>query len=167
MMKTILMTGVAASLSLISVAAQARANDADRTFLNQDVQGGRYELALAKLGATKATKANIRSYSQMVVRDHQTANAMLMRLVKQEGVNPPAGMTADDQKMLTKLRGMSGNNFDRAYVDEMNRINAEDKQAADKEKASTNEPAIKSYISRFADTDAKHLQMAQKLRSEV
>lgn len=163
MLKTMLMTG-AASLLLVPVAAQARASDADKTFLTQDVQGGRYELALARLGAARATNAAIRRYSQMVVRDHTTANAALTRLAKSEGIAPPAGMKTDDKEKLAKLHGMRGLAFDRAYVEEQNRINTEDKQDADKEKASTGEPAIKTYIARFAAMDAKHKSMAEQLK---
>ena len=167
MLKTIMITGVAASLTLGSVAAQARANEADKSFLTQDVQGGRYELALAKLGTTKATKPAIRRYAQMVAHDHIQANAALMRLVKSEGVNPPSGMTSKDDQMLAKLKTMSGSNFDRGFVDEMNRVNAEDEKSADQKKASTKDSAIKSYISQFAAMDAKHKQMAEQLRSAV
>ncbi len=167
MRKSPFLLGVALSASLLSSAVQARASDADRTFLIQDVQGGRYELALAKLATTKATKPAIKQYAQMIVRDHSRANQALMQLVKQEGVNLPAGMTDKDTKMLARLKTMSGSNFNRAFVDEMNRINAEDKRSADQEKASTKESAIRSYISRFSAMDAKHKSGASQLRQAV
>lgn len=160
------MAGLVMAASLFSAAAHARATDADRKFLTQDVQGGRYELALARLGATKATKPAIRRYSQMVVRDHSVANAALARLARAEGVSAPAGMKAEDSARLAKLRGMDGASFDQAYVDEQIRINSEDKQDADKEKASTKEPAIKAYIARFAAMDAKHQRMAEQLKGD-
>lgn len=162
-MRGILAIVGAAALTL-PVAAQARASEVDRAFLTQEVQGGRYELALAKLGAARATKPAIRSYSHMVVRDHTTANAALTRLAKSEGVSAPAGMKAEDMQRLAKLRGMRGDAFDQAYVDEQNRINSEDRQAADKETASTSERAIKAYITRFASMDAKHKSMAEALK---
>lgn len=166
-MRAMLLTGAALALSALAVAAEARATDADRSFLTQDVQGARYELALANLGKAKATKPAIRKYATIVARDHEQANTMLMRLARHEGVNAPGGMVEKDRKMLAQLRTMSGGNFDRAFVDEMNRINAEDKQSADKEKSSTSDEAIKSYISRFAGMDAKHKEMAAQLRNAV
>ena len=167
MFKSPFLMGVALSASLLSSAVQARASDADRTFLIQDVQGGRYELELAKLATTKATKPAIKQYAQMIVRDHSRANQALMQLMKQEGVNPPAGMTDKDTKMLARLKTMSGSNFNRAFVDEMNRINIQDEQAANQEKGSTSEPAIRSYIARFSDMDAKHKAGAAQLRKTV
>ena len=163
-MRNNLLTTVVTAALLTPIAAQARATDADRAFLTQDIQGGRYELALAQLGAAKATKPAIKRFSQMVVRDHTQANAALVQLARSEGVTAPAGMSADDAARFAKLKGMSGAAFDRAYVDEQNRINAADKQDADKEKASTKEPAIKAYITRFAAMDAKHKSGAEALK---
>ncbi len=153
----------AVALSL-AAAAQARVTDADRAFLTQDIQGGRYELALAQLGASKATKPAIRQFSQMVVRDHTQVNATLNRLAQSEGVSAPGGMTAADTGRLAKLRAMNGAAFDKAYVEEQNRINSEDKQDADKEQATTKEPAIRAYLSRFAAMDAKHKRGSEALR---
>ena len=162
MLKTTLAAAIA-TLSFAS-AADARATDADRAFLTQDIQGGRYELALAQLGAAKATRPAVRQFSQMVVRDHSQANAALTQLARSEGVIAPAGMKADDAARLTRMKGLSGAAFDKAYVDEQNRINNEDEKDANKEKASTKEPAIKAYIARFAAMDAKHKSGAQALK---
>ena len=162
-----LLCGLAASLSFLSVPASARAAPADATFLTKDVQGGRYELALAQLGSRLATKPAIRRFAQMVVRDHAAANAALMRLVKAEGVRAPAGMTAEDAAMLTRMKTLRGTNFDRAFVDEMNRINIEDAQAAGKETAATSDRSITAYLARFAAMDARHKQAAAALRKGV
>ena len=63
------------------------------------------------------------------------------------------------------MQALTGTAFDQAYVAEQGRINAEDEQDADKEKASTKDGAIKAFISRFAAMDAKHKQGAQQLQS--
>lgn len=162
MFRYALIAGMAVAMP--PAAAQARATDADRAFIAQDVQGGRYELELARLGAAKATRPAIRAYSQMVVRDHAAANAALMRLARAEGISAPAGITPEDEARLAKLRAMRGAAFDGAYVDEQNRINSEDEEDANREKASTKEPAIRAYIARFAAMDAKHKRMAEALK---
>ena len=155
---------ISVATMMLPVAAQARATEADRAFLLQDIQGGRYELALAKLGVAKASKPAIRAFAQMVVRDHMTANAALARLAGSEGVVAPAGMKAADEQRLTTIRALKGTAFDQAFVEEQKRINTEDQQDADKEKASTADPAIKAYIARFAAMDAKHKRMAESLK---
>lgn len=166
-MRTSLVTiGTAISLSL-GGAAIAKVAPADAAFLTQDVQGGRYELALAKLGAAKAKAPAVRRYAQELVRDHQSANATLTALVRQEGVSAPSGMTAQDRQKLTRIQGLSGPAFDKAFVDEMVGINAEDEQTANKEKTTTRDSRIKAYIQRFEAMDAKHKQGASRLKGTV
>lgn len=165
MFKSLVLVGAFASLALVPGAAIAKANDADRAFLTQDVQGGRYELALAKMAVTKAKAPAVRTYAQEIVRDHESANAALMKLAQQEGVNAPGGMAAKDSETLTRMQGLSGAAFDTAYVDEMVRINAEDEQTAKKEKDLTSESGIKAYLNKFAAMDAKHKAGAMKLKS--
>ena len=129
------------------------------------MQGGRCELALAQLGARWATKPAIRRFAQMVVRDHAAA-AALMRLVKAEAVRAPAGMTAKDAAMPTRMKTLRGTSFDRA-LDEVNRIDSEDAQAAGKERAATSDRSIKAYLARFAAMDARHERAAAALRKGV
>lgn len=166
-MRNLLVTvGTVLSLSL-GGAAMAKVNEADQAFLTQDVQGGRYELALAKLGVAKAKAPAVRRYSQELVRDHQSANATLMTLARQEGVSAPVGMTAQDQQKLTQMQRLSGAAFDKAFVGEMVQINAEDEQVAKKEKATTSDARIKAYIKRFEAMDAEHKRGALQLKGTV
>ena len=165
MPKLIHAAAAAASLSLIPAVTQAQATDADRAFLTKDIQGGRYEKALAELGVSKATKPAVKDYSRMVVRDHTTANTALTRLAASKGVEAPAGLTAEDSRKLDKLRGLNGEAFDQAYVDAQTSVNAQDEQDADKEKASTKDQGIKDFIGRFASMDAKHKRLAEQLKT--
>lgn len=152
------------ALSLPGIAS-AKANAADQAFLTKDVQGGRYELALAKLGLTKARSPAVRQYAQELVRDHVSANASLLRLVQQEGMHAPSGVSAEDRPRLTQMQGQSGGAFDKAFVAEMVRINAEDEQSANKEKSTTSDARIKAYIKQFEAMDAEHKQGALQLKS--
>ncbi len=164
MQKHVAATGWALLMFGIPVASHAAVTDADRTFLTKDVQGSRYELALAKLGTTQATMPKIRHYAQMVAHDHMIANAALGQLVKQEGVDVPAGMTSEDTQRLARMRDTTGKAFNQSFLDEQSRINDSDQHDSDKELASTNEPAIKAFINRFASMDEKHKHAAEQLK---
>jgi putative membrane protein len=57
-----------------------------------------------------------------MVRDHTAVNAKATALAKKLGVTPEESATskslkADGDKMLAKLKAMSGAEFDKAYVD--------------------------------------------------
>lgn len=165
--KSVLAATAAVSLLTASAALAAGLSDADRTFLTKDVQGARYELALAKSAQAKAVNPRVRRYASTIIRDHEKANTALMRLAREEGVKPPAGMTSEDAQTLAKLKGMSGPAFDKAYLDEVTKINSQDQTDSDQEKASTQDARIKSYIQKFAAMDDKHKTMGEDLKKSV
>lgn len=143
----------------------ARVTDTDRSFLVQEVQGARYEIALAKIAENKATMPAIRDYAQKIVADHVTANPALMRLAKSKGVTLPAGMSKSDTAKLASLKAAKGKAFDTAYVDEVTRINAEDEDSFKKEAGATQDAQIKAYVARFGKMDAAHKKMGETLKA--
>ncbi len=158
---------VAVCAMLAASSALAAVSERDKAFLDQDVQGARFELAIAKLATTQATKPQIRSYSSRVASDHEKANAALMKLVATEGVTPPSGMSSQDTQKLADLKGLSGPSFDKAYVAEITRINADDEKTSKEEEQSTQDPKIKAYIQRFSSMDKSHKQMGEALKPLV
>jgi putative membrane protein len=59
-----------------------------------------------KLAAEKASSKEVKAFAETMVRDHTAVNAKATALAKKLG-----------DKMLTKLKGLSGAEFDKAYVD--------------------------------------------------
>lgn len=75
-----------------------------------------------KLAAEKASSKEVKDFAETMVRDHTAVNAKATALAKRLGVNPEESATskslkADGDKMLAKLNGLSGAEFDKAYVD--------------------------------------------------
>ena len=152
-----------AALLAAAVPAMAAISSSDRAFLTKDVQGSNYELALAQLAAQKATNDQIKSYAQKVASDHEQANPQLQQLAQSKGVTPPQGMDSNDQTRLAGMQNLQGNDFDRAFVKEAKRINAEDKRDSAKEQRTTRDPDIRAFLKRFASMDAEHDQAAKAL----
>jgi len=61
------------------------------------------------------------------------------------------------------LRKLKGAAFDDAYLKEIKRINADDKQDFAKEAKETQDPDIRSYVQRFSAMDAEHERAAGQL----
>ena len=61
---------------------------------------------------------------------------------------------------------MTGPDFDKAYLNEVTRINAQDESDSDREKASTKDQRISAYIQKFSDMDAKHKKMGEDLKQQ-
>ena len=73
--------------------------------------------------AVKTTKnAEVKAFAETMIRDHTAVNEKAAVLAKKINLTPEESATskslkADGDKMLAKLKGMSGAEFDKAYVD--------------------------------------------------
>ena len=161
----LLLTSALLATALTTAPALTQTAD-DRAFLAKDVQGARYELALGKLAEVKASRAPVRSYARMIVHDHEIANAALVRLAQIEGVQAPSGMTPQDTQTLAKLNGLDGDAFDKAYLYEVTRINAEDASDSERETSSTHDERIRFHVKRFSSMDDKHKKMGEELKAK-
>ena len=77
--------------------------------------------------------------------------------------NSPTDPGAADEAHLADLEKLSGKAFDRLYIQEALRIDAEDETASDREKSETSNPAVKAFVGKFADMDAEHEAGARRL----
>ncbi|HSP45688.1 MAG TPA: DUF4142 domain-containing protein [Chthoniobacterales bacterium] len=80
------------------------------------------DIDAGELAAEKATSKEVKAFAETMVRDHTAVNAKATALAKKLGVTPEEsatskGLKADGDKMLAKLKGLSGAEFDKAYVD--------------------------------------------------
>ena len=133
----------------------------DRDFLVQDAQGAAYELNLARLAADRAAREDVKSYARKLVADHDGYNGALQALGKAKGLQLPTEMTATAKLDAIKL--LSGALFDKAFIAEAMRVNADDVAEADKEKAATHDDAIRSFLGKFAAMDSEHEALAKRL----
>src|SRR5947207_2158523 len=82
---------------------------------NVDIAGG-------KLAAKKSSNPKVKEFAELMVRDHTSVNNQATQLAKKLNVTPEESPTskslkADGVKTLAKLRGLSGAEFDKAYID--------------------------------------------------
>lgn len=138
--------------------------ETDHQFLIQDAQGGAYEIAIAALAQKRSSNENVKAYASRIITDHATYNQALQELAQAKGLTLPTTMTADDQVRLNSINSQAGSTADRSFIEEAVRVNAEDKQTAAKEAASTVDPDIKAFLRKFEAMDREHEQMALALR---
>jgi putative membrane protein len=121
-MKSIALVTMAAALALLNpVQAETTApNDAQIAMIAVVANG--VDVDAGKLAAEKSSNQEVKAFAETMVRDHTAVNAKATALAKKLGVTPEEsatskGLKTDGDKMLAKLKGMSGAEFDKAYVD--------------------------------------------------
>jgi putative membrane protein len=121
---TLLITSVAlatfGSAYAQTSSAEPAPNDAQIAMIA--VVANSVDVDAGKLAAEKSSSKDVKAFAETMVRDHTAVNAKATALAKKLGVTPEESATskslkADGDKMMAKLKGMSGAEFDKAYVD--------------------------------------------------
>jgi putative membrane protein len=136
---------------------------ADQRFVRDAAEGGMAEVELGKLAAEKGSSQDVKNFGQRMVDDHSKANDQLKQIASNEGMTLPAKLDAKDRALKMRLSKLSGENFDRVYMENMVRDHKKD--VADFQKESTNgsDTAVKQFASETLPTLQQHLQQAESI----
>jgi putative membrane protein len=121
MMKLFAVMATAAALTAFgNLNAQTPPNDAQIAMIA--VVADTVDIDAGKLAAEKASNKEVKAFAETMVRDHTAVNTKATALAKKLGVTPEESDTskklkADGDQTLAKLKGLSGTEFDKAYVD--------------------------------------------------
>jgi putative membrane protein len=135
----------------------------DRDFIMDAATGGLMEVELGHIAAQKGSSDAVKQFGQRMVDDHSKANAELMTLASSKGITLPTTLDEKNQAKVTKLQGMSGAEFDRAYSKMMLSDHSKDVGAFEKQSTKGTDPDLKAFASKTLPTLQEHLQMARAL----
>ena len=122
-MKTICFAALAASLAVAVPAtrATAQAKLDDPTIVAIFDAANTWDVETASLGEKKATTKEVRDLATMFARDHANVRQQGRDLAKKLGVTPTPpkdfAMAKDHAAAMTKLEGLSGKAFDKAFLE--------------------------------------------------
>ena len=169
----------------------------DRKFIMNAAHGGMMEVKLGQMAADKATSADVKAFGQRMVDDHSKANTELMALAAQKGVALPGasdaammsdqqgrtdtaassqhharvetntGETLDDQKAMNKLSGLSGDAFDREYINMMVKDHEKDVKEFEKVSTKAKDPDVRAFAAKTLPTLRDHLQQVRDIQSRM
>ena len=105
-----------AGLLVPCASAQTPVSKTDTTFMLAAAQGGMTEVKLGELAAQKGTRADVKEFGQMMVKDHTAINDDMKALAAQKSVTLPDSLDAKHQAMVNKMTALTGAAFDDAYI---------------------------------------------------
>jgi putative membrane protein len=137
---------------------QATVSTADKDFILAAAQGGMTEVKLGELAARNGTRDDVKEFGRMMVKDHTIINDDLKALAAQKGVTLTETVDAKHQEKLEKMAGLTGSEFDDAYIDAM--IKGHQKVAKDfkAEHATTQDSDIKGFLDKSIPVVEEHLK---------
>lgn len=89
----------------------------DSSFIEKAALGGLAEVELSKLAVAKSSNKKIDKFATNMIKDHELANAKLKQLANSNRLPLPATLSGEQKKIIADLNSLSGDDFDRSYVD--------------------------------------------------
>jgi len=139
-----------------ALAQQHTASDTDKAFVAKVSQGGRYEVEASKLAVQKASTQNVKDAANSEVHDHELVNKKLKTISAAAHVSIAPALNPDFTQKLDHLKTLSGEEFDKGYMEEMAAIHDKDEklfaqEAVDgsddyKSFAAETDPIVKRHI---------------------
>lgn len=135
----------------------------DRNFLMDAAMGGMMEVELGRLATERGASDPVKQFGQRMVDDHTAANTELMSIASSKGITLPTMLDRKHQQHVTKLSGLSGAEFDRAYSRMMVTDHNKDVNMFERESTRGADPDLRAFATKTLPTLQEHLQMARAL----
>jgi len=168
----VLAVGVALFVgSAMSVSAQPKINDAQIAAVA--VAANQVDVDAGKLALSKAKSADVKQFAQTMVTDHSGAIKAASDLVGKLKVTPQENDTSralakGGQDARAKLSGLSGDAFDRAYIDnEVGYHETVVKALDDTLIPNAQNGELKALLTSVRGVAAAHLEHARQLQKTV
>ena len=143
--------------------AAGEASSADKHFVREALMGGMAEVQLGQLASQQGSSDDVKQFGQKMVEDHTKLGDQMKGVAGQIGVTPPTGLSAQDQTLKARLQGLSGTEFDTAYIRAMVMDHETDLKAFQGEAANGSSQAVKDAASQGATVVSHHLEMIKQI----
>jgi putative membrane protein len=163
---------VLAALAFTGVAfAQGVPNDAQIAHIV--VTANQVDIDAGKLAESKASNAQVKAFGKQMVTDHTGVNQQAVALAKKLNVTPQDNPTSQSLKAggaenVKKLNGLSGADFDKAYVDHEIAYHEQVLDAIDKVLVpNAKNEELKALIVKVRPAFVAHLEHAKMVKGQL
>jgi len=147
--------------------SSSSSSSADSQFMTKAAQGGEAEVTMGQLAQQKGSSDAVKQLGQTLVTDHQAANSQLQQIASQQGAQLPSSPDAKQQAETERLQGLSGEQFDRMFLNHAVMDHQKDISEFQKEATSGKDPQVKQFAQQQLPVLKKHLQMAQQAQQSL
>ena len=135
-------------------------------FVKTAGQNNKAEIELAQLAQSKAQNPQVKQYAQMLASDHRAANQQVTQIAQKLNAEIPNDFTAAQKSTKDRLQGLSGAEFDKAYIDAM--VENHQKGIETYRKATEfAQEDVRIYAESTLPTLRKHLEQAQQIQKSL
>lgn len=139
----------------------------DKEWVTTAGMAGLAEVEMGNLALQKAQNADVKAFAQRMVTDHTKSNEELQQLVTAKGLTLPAQLDGEHKAGVDHLTGLSGAEFDKAYMQHM--VADHDKAVAHFTSGSTNaeDADIKGFAAKSLPVLQEHATLAKTVAGKL
>jgi putative membrane protein len=135
----------------------------DKAFVKKALEGNIGEIEMGKLALQKSNDDQVKQFAQRMVDDHGKMQDQLKPAAEQMGVKVPDGPSKGQMKSMDKMKALSGDAFDQAYIKDMVKDHKGDDSDFKMEAQSTQNPQLKQLVMQGDQTIESHLQQIEQI----
>lgn len=160
-----MMLGCASLVGVSAVTAQGMGQgaDQDKQFLMTASQSDYTEITFSQLAVQKATNPQVKAYAQKMITDHQMLEQNMKPFADQMSVTPVTSLDSMHQQLYDQLNGLSGADFDKQYMSDMDTDHHKSLDAFKAEESTTTDAPFKKTVKKGEKVVAQHTMMADKM----
>ncbi len=143
-------------------ATSGQLSSSDRQFIIKTAQGSMAEVALGKLAQERGSSDQVKDLGKQLEQDHQKSFQELQRIASSKGVDLPQSPDKKQEAVHDRLSKLSGEQFDRAFLKEVQQDHSKDIKEYERESQRSKDPDVKQYASSTLPDLHRHHDLAQQ-----
>jgi len=136
------------------------------SFLVKVANSGMAEVKMTEIAEQKATLPAVREFAAMLHHDHAAVNEQVKALAAQENVALPDSISDEKQKDIDRLKGKTGKNLDKEFIDMMVKNHEAGVDMFDKAQLDTKDPDVRALAGKTLPTLKMHLDSAKAIQKK-
>lgn len=143
-------------------------NDKDNDFLNEAISGGLMEVELGQYASEHAVNPRVKSFGEMMVKDHTAANQEMKTLAAGKN-NAVLDTMAEKKKMtmISDLKKEKGVKFDKKYISSMVDDHEKDTDKFRNYAQNGDNAELKAFAAKTLPILEMHLDSAKKINDAI
>jgi putative membrane protein len=142
-------------------------NSLDEDLIVQAAQDNLFDIQAGQLASRNATNASVKQFGQRMVQDHTEAARRLQQVASQRNITLPIEMGVQNRAVFDQLSGLSGAQFDQAYMNEVVNGYQKDLNLLRNQAERGKDPELKTLAARYVPAVEERLQAAQNLAQQL
>jgi putative membrane protein len=157
--KTIVTGAAVAGILMTGVSTALAVSPMDKQFATKAAQGGLFEVKSSQIALAKTHNTRVRNVARRMVKEHSAANAELMTVAQNKKMMLPKETDPKHQAIISKLSGLSGTAFDKAYIASQETAHADTIKLFEKEIALGKDGGYTAFAAKNLPTIEDHTKM--------